>query len=99
MGATSPGLRRIFALQGMILAAVGTTVGAALGVALAWTLDRFRLVTLPPDVYFLPYVPFHIRPLDVAAVVAATFLASFLATLYPAWRAAKLDPSEALRYE
>jgi lipoprotein-releasing system permease protein len=99
LGATAPGLRRVFALQGMILAAVGTACGAALGVALAWTLDRFRLVTLPADVYFIPYVPFHIRPLDVAAVVAATFLASFLATLYPAWRAAKLDPSEALRYE
>ena len=99
LGATSGGIRRIFALQGLVIAGVGTLAGAVLGVALAWTLDRWRLVALPPDVYFIPYVPFHVRPQDVAAVVAITFGVSFLATLYPAWRAAQLDPSEALRYE
>ena len=99
MGATAPGIRRIFALQGLIIAGIGTLAGAALGVGLAWSLDHWRLVALPPDVYFIPYVPFHVRPMDVAMVVAATFGVSFLATLYPAWRAAQLDPSEALRYE
>jgi len=99
LGATRSGVRRIFALQGLIIAGLGTVAGASLGVALAWTLDRFRLVTLPVDVYFIPYVPFHVRALDVAIVMAATFGVSFLATLYPAWRAAQLDPSEALRYE
>jgi lipoprotein-releasing system permease protein len=99
LGATRSGIRRIFALQGLIIAGVGTVAGAALGTALAWTLDRYQLVTLPVDVYFIPFVPFHVRPLDVAIVVVATFGVSFLATLYPAWRAAQLDPSEALRYE
>lgn len=99
LGATSGALRRIFALQGLIIAGCGTFGGALLGVALAVVLDRTRLVRLPPDVYFIPYVPFHVRPLDVLAVVAVTFGVSFLATLYPAWRAAQLDPSEALRYE
>jgi lipoprotein-releasing system permease protein len=99
LGATAPGLRRIFAFQGLIIAALGTLSGALLGVAVAVILDRTRLIHLPPDVYFIPYVPFHVRPLDVAAVVLATFGVSFLATLYPAWRAAQLDPSEALRYE
>jgi lipoprotein-releasing system permease protein len=99
MGATAPAIRRIFALQGLIIAGVGTLAGAVLGVGLAWSLDHWRLVALPPDVYFIPYVPFRVRPLDVATVVAATFGVSFLATLYPAWRAAQLDPSEALRYE
>jgi len=99
LGATASGLRRIFALQGLIIAGAGTLGGALLGVTLAVTLDRTRLVRLPPDVYFIPYVPFHVRPWDVAAVVAVTFGVSFLATLYPAWRAAQLDPSEALRYE
>ncbi len=99
MGASAAGIRRIFLLQGLIIAAVGTTVGAVLGVALAEILDRYRLVALPPDIYFIPYVPFEVRPLDVLGVVALTIAVSFLATLYPSWRASQLDPSEALRYE
>ena len=99
MGATAAHIRGIFALQGLIIALLGTLTGAALGVGLAWSLDHWRLVTLPADVYFIPYVPFRVRPLDVLTVVGATFGVSFLATLYPAWRAAHLDPSEALRYE
>ncbi|MBI1950650.1 MAG: ABC transporter permease [Acidobacteria bacterium] len=99
MGAAPGGIRRIFLLQGLIIAMAGTTAGIVLGVALAWLLDRYRLITLPVDVYFIPYVPFHIRPLDVALVALLTVGVSFLATLYPSWRAARLDPSEALRYE
>jgi len=99
MGATHQGIRRIFLLQGLIIAAVGTLAGIVLGVALAWVLDRYHLISLPVDVYFIPYVPFHIRPLDVLMVALLTVGVSFLATLYPAWRAARLDPSEALRYE
>jgi lipoprotein-releasing system permease protein len=99
MGASAGAIRRIFALQGLIIAGVGTLTGAGLGVLLAWSLDRWRLVSLPADVYFIPYVPFQVRPLDVAAVVLVTFAVSFLAALYPAWRASQLDPSEALRYE
>jgi lipoprotein-releasing system permease protein len=99
MGASALAIRRIFVLQGLVIAAAGTLGGAALGIGLAWSLDHWRLVTLPPDVYFIPYVPFRVRPADVAAVVGVTFGVSFLAALYPAWRAAQLDPSEALRYE
>ncbi len=99
MGATSGGIRRIFLIQGLIIAALGTGAGIAMGTTLAWILDRYRLIALPVDVYFIPYVPFHIRPLDVLTVAVATVGVSFLATLYPSWRAARLDPSEALRYE
>ena len=99
MGATSEGIRCIFLMQGLIIAALGTGAGIVLGVLLAWILDRYRLIALPVDVYFIPYVPFHIRPLDVVTVAVATVGVSFLATLYPSWRAARLDPSEALRYE
>jgi lipoprotein-releasing system permease protein len=99
MGATSAGIRKVFLLQGLIIASLGTLIGAGLGVALSWTLDHHRLVTLPADVYFIPYVPFHVRPLDVLLVITLTIAVAFLATLYPSWRASRLDPSEALRYE
>jgi lipoprotein-releasing system permease protein len=99
MGATSRGIRRIFLMQGLIIAAIGTGAGVVMGVLLAYVLDRYHLIALPVDVYFIPYVPFHIRPLDVLTVAALTVGVSFLATLYPSWRAARLDPSEALRYE
>ena len=78
---------------------LGTATGALLGVGLAWILDRYRLVALPVDIYFIPYVPFHVRSFDVLLVASLTVAVSFLATLYPSWRAAQLDPSEALRYE
>lgn len=99
MGATSAGIRRVFLLQGLIIASIGTLIGAGLGVTLAWTLDHNRLITLPADVYFIPYVPFHVRPLDVLGVIVLTIVVAFVATLYPSWRASRLDPSEALRYE
>jgi lipoprotein-releasing system permease protein len=99
MGATTHGIRRIFLWQGLIIALTGTSAGLGLGVALAWILDRYQLVSLPVDVYFIPYVPFHVRPLDVLLVALLTVGVSFLATLYPSWRASRLDPSEALRYE
>jgi lipoprotein-releasing system permease protein len=99
MGATAQGIRRIFLLQGVIIGSLGTLAGVGLGVGLAWFLDRSRMVTLPADVYFIDYVPFHVRPLDVITVAVLSIAVSFLATLYPSWRAAQLDPSEALRYE
>ena len=99
MGATAAGIRRIFLLQGVIIGTVGTAAGVGLGVSLARLLDRYRLVSLPVDVYFIPYVPFHVRPIDVVTVALLAVAVSFLATLYPSWRASQLDPSEALRYE
>jgi lipoprotein-releasing system permease protein len=99
MGATAAGIRRIFLLQGLIIGLIGTATGVTLGVALAKILDHYRLVSLPVDVYFIPYVPFEVRVGDVALIAALAIVVSFLATLYPSWRAAQLDPSEALRYE
>jgi len=99
LGATRGGIRRIFLLQGVIIGVAGTAIGVTIGAGLARLLDRTRLITLPVDVYFIPYVPFDVRPRDVALVALLSVVVSFLATLYPSWRAAQLDPSEALRYE
>ena len=99
MGASAGSIRRIFMLQGLIIGLAGTVFGTVFGVATIYVLDRFKLIHVPIDVYQISYVPFVLQPLDFAAVVAAAVLVSFLATIYPARQASKLDPAQALRYQ
>ncbi|HKY33370.1 MAG TPA: ABC transporter permease [Candidatus Polarisedimenticolia bacterium] len=99
MGATSRGIMTLFMAQGLLIGVTGTTAGCLAGLGTAWVLDAYRLVPLPADVYFIPYVPFRVRPVDFAAIASTALAISFLATLYPAWKASRLDPVEALRYE
>ncbi|MGE5359950.1 MAG: FtsX-like permease family protein [Bacteroidales bacterium] len=98
MGATTRSVMAIFMLQGLVIGIVGTAVGAGAGWAVARVLDKYRLIHLPMDVYQVSYVPFTIQPLDFAMVVGVAILICFLATIYPARQAAKLEPAEALRY-
>jgi len=99
MGASARSIMRIFMLQGAIIGVVGTAVGAALGVSISWVLDHYRVVTIPEDVYQVAFVPFKLLPADFILVVTAAPLICFMATLYPAWRAANLVITEALRFE
>jgi lipoprotein-releasing system permease protein len=98
MGASSRAIMVIFMLQGLIIGLVGTSIGAAAGYVLTFVLDRYKLIRVPMDVYQISYVPFVITPLDFVVVVASAVVVCFVATLYPSRQAAKLDPSEALRY-
>ena len=98
MGATARSVMTIFMLQGLVIGIVGTAVGAGGGWLVAHVLDRYRLIHLPMDVYQVSYVPFTIQRLDFTLIVAAAIVICFLATLYPARQAAKLEPAEALRY-
>jgi len=99
MGASSRSITLIFLTQGMLIGVIGTLTGATLGVGIATVLDRYRLITIPSDVYQVTYLPFLILPGDVATVVLGAVVICFLATLYPSRQAARLDPAQALRYE
>jgi lipoprotein-releasing system permease protein len=99
MGATAKTIQRVFMLQGVIIGLTGTIVGDVLGIGLSWILDKYKVIKLEAEVYSIPYVPFHVRGWDVVVVSVTALLISYLATIYPARSAAKLDPVEVLRYE
>jgi len=99
MGATKIQVMKAFMIEGLIIGFVGTTIGTVLGYATCWALDRFRFIPLDTDVYYLDTLPVAMNPWTFVWVAAFAITVSFLATLYPSWYAAELDPVEGLRYE
>jgi lipoprotein-releasing system permease protein len=99
MGASSKSITLIFLLQGTIIGVIGTIVGAAAGATASYFLDRYRLISIPSDIYQVSYLPFKLLPGDLIAVVVGAVVVCFVATLYPSRQAARLDPAQALRYE
>jgi lipoprotein-releasing system permease protein len=107
MGATQGMILRIFFLSGASVGVLGTVLGFGLGMAFTLNIESIRqaLQSLTgtnlfnAEIYFLSQLPAKIDPLEVGIVVSMAFGLSFLATIYPSWRAARLDPVEALRYE
>ncbi len=99
MGATQGAIARIFFIQGFILGLLGTCFGLLLGYGICCLAQRYPLIRLDPDIYFLSHLPVEIRPVEFFIVGPSSLLLSVLATVYPAWQAARLDPAEVLRYE
>jgi lipoprotein-releasing system permease protein len=107
MGAPSKGILKIFVIEGLVIGVVGTVLGVILGLGAAFNLEKitgfvenlFGFKILSSDVYYIDKLPSQVNPFDVGMIVMTTILISLLATLYPSWRASKLDPAEALRYE
>jgi lipoprotein-releasing system permease protein len=99
MGFRSKAVRNVFMLQGLVIGLVGTTGGIALGGALALALDRYRLIKLDPQIYFIDHLPVSVQVVDTALIVVASVAIAIIATLYPARQAARLFPVEAIRSE
>jgi lipoprotein-releasing system permease protein len=98
LGATSKNIRRIFVLQGMLIGTIGTASGVFLGVLLCYLQNRYGLVRLPGDVYYISALPVDLNALDVTLVALCAMTISFLSTLYPARQASRFNPLEAIRY-
>lgn len=99
MGATSANIRRVFLLEGMLIGGTGTILGTALGTGICWLQLKYKLLELPPDVYFISTFPVELRLPDILIIALSSLLISLLATLYPAMRAAALHPVEAIRHD
>jgi len=107
MGASSRSILKIFTIEGGVIGVVGTILGTILGLGAAFNLEKitdfveslFGFKILSSDVYYIDKLPSQVNPLDVILIVLTAILISLLATFYPSWRASKLDPAEALRYE
>jgi lipoprotein-releasing system permease protein len=107
MGATRGAIMRIFSITGTTIGVIGTLSGVVLGLIVAANAETLRafisntlgVAIFPPEVFFLSSLPSKTDPVEVTVVVCLALGLSFLATLYPAWRAAQYDPVEALRYE
>ncbi|QNH12570.1 lipoprotein-releasing system transmembrane subunit LolC [Xanthomonas sp. GW] len=107
LGLSPGGVMQVFMVQGTLIGVFGTIAGVIGGILLTLNLERilagiealFNIKLLPEDVYYITGLPTDMQPHDVVVITIVALLMSFLATLYPAWRAARTQPAEALRYE
>ncbi len=107
MGASKGAIMRVFLITGASIGVVGTIAGLILGVVFCWNIDGIKdfvswvtgTTVFDPSIYYLTKLPADIDSRETAGIVAMAFALSVLATIYPSWKASKLDPVEALRYE
>ena len=107
LGLTPRGVMQVFMVQGVLIGVMGTVLGVIGGILLTINLEHilaaieavFNVTLLPSDVYYITGLPYELDAGEVVLIAAVALTMSFLATLYPAWRAARTQPAEALRYE
>ncbi|HOP47926.1 MAG TPA: lipoprotein-releasing ABC transporter permease subunit [Desulfobacteraceae bacterium] len=99
MGASAKSIMLVFVLQGLLVGIVGTVAGLASGLGICHLLAKYKFITLPSDIYYISTLPVRVELGDIWFVAFAAVLISFVATLYPSWRASRLNPVEAIRYE
>ena len=99
LGATERTILTIFVEVGLLIGLTGTLLGNVFGLGFSWAANRYHFVPLPPDIYFVAYLPFTLEPSDIVAVNLIAVLLSIVATWYPARTASRLDPIVAIREE
>ena len=99
IGAEVKSIRNIFMLQGTLIGLVGTIIGFLIGVPVSLLLKKYQFIKLPSDVYPITTLPIKVLPMDVTLVAVSAALITLLATIYPSWKASKIEPAVALRYE
>jgi lipoprotein-releasing system permease protein len=107
LGASPASIMKIFMVQGVIIGMVGTVLGVATGIVTAFNIDvvvpaverLFNFQILSREVYYISELPSDLHWVDVVWTAVISLALSFVATLYPSWRAARVNPAEALRYE
>jgi len=99
LGATDRTILSIFLQVGLFIGLTGTILGNIFGIGLTWAANRYQLVPLPRDIYFVSYLPFRLELLDIIGVNVVAIVLSVIATWYPARIASRLDPIAAIREE
>ena len=99
MGATKKGIMKIFVINGLMIGIVGTIIGVAAGYFSCIILAKYQFIKLPSDIYYINHLPVKMKLLNIIVIAISAVGISFLATIYPSYQAARLDPAEALRYE
>jgi lipoprotein-releasing system permease protein len=99
MGATSNSIMKIFMFEGIGIGLFGTVLGSLLGYTVGFLQLKYKLISLPADVYIINSLPIEMHLLDFVAISSVALFLCFLASVYPAYKASRLYPVEAIRYE